>query len=100
MRVFDIFVKKCEAILKDVVLLPCTISLNFGILYLKKSRLTGTVVQELTLQSKIHEQSIHSTATLYGLRSGSISQVTNINLIAPPLYVCLPTIPSCIVLWN
>ena len=29
----------------------------------KKPRLTGTVAQELTQQSKIHEQSIHSTAT-------------------------------------
>ena len=29
----------------------------------KKLRLAGTVIQELTRQSKIHEQSIHSTAT-------------------------------------
>ena len=29
----------------------------------KKPRLTGTVIQELTRQSKIHEQSIRSTAT-------------------------------------
>ena len=54
---------QCEAILKDVVLLPCTNSLSFGILYLKKPRLRGTVAQELNRQSKIHEQSIHSTAT-------------------------------------
>ena len=45
--------------LKDVFLLPYTNSLSFGILYLKKPRL----IQELTRQSKIREQSIHSTAT-------------------------------------
>ena len=43
---------QCEAILKDVVLLPGTNSLSFSILYLKKPRLKGTVAQELTGSQK------------------------------------------------
>ena len=43
------------------MLLPYTNSLWY--IVLKKPPLKGTVIQELTRQSKIHKQSIHSTAT-------------------------------------
>ena len=62
MRVFNIF-KKCEAILKDVVLLLSTNSFSFGILWLKNLDSRAQLFKNLPRQSKIHEQSIHSTST-------------------------------------
>ena len=43
---------QCEAILKDVVLLPCTNSLSFGILYLKNLDLRARLLKNLTGSQK------------------------------------------------
>ena len=52
---------QCEAILKDVVLLPCTNSLSFGMLYLKNLDSWARLLKNLTGSQKSRAINTHNS---------------------------------------